>query len=85
MKRRQVAGRSLTAEELVGEFERLLADHPVDSRAVCAGLERLGYDPVAAVRARRWLRHGRPRSWRWDVEVEVSHRLSDDPDAVIES
>lgn len=83
MKRRQTTGRVLSAEELAGEFDRLLADHPLSPSAVRAGLEAVGYDPVAAVRARRWLRHGRPRSWRWDVEAEVGHRLSDDPAALV--
>lgn len=69
MRRRQSVG-SLSAEELATEFDRLLADHPLTPSAVRAGLERLGYDAVTAVRARRWVRHGRPRSWSWqDAET----------------
>lgn len=80
MRRRQSVG-SLSAEELAAEFDRLLADHPLSPSLVRAGLEAVGYDPVAAVRARRWLRHGRPRSWRWDLETDAGRRLSDDPAA----
>ncbi len=43
------------------------ADLPPDARAAyLAGVLGLhGSDVVTAIRARRWLRHGRPAGWSW--------------------
>lgn len=71
MRRRLGGYRSLTAEQLVDLSTSLPGAGAPQGSAMAdqwhAGLRALGYDVVDVIRARRWLRHGRPAGYRWDL------------------
>lgn len=74
MRRRLRGDRSLTAEQLVDLYDQARATHAKGSpevarHAVNETLRDYGYDPVDAIRARRWLRRGQPPAdhWAWPL------------------
>ena len=71
MKRRRLANRTLTAEEVVAIEQEVMtayasASHEVRVHAERQALAVYGYTPVDVFRARVWIRRGRPADYRWD-------------------
>lgn len=71
----------MTAEEVVAVFQRAAAENAgasveVHNYAVREALADCGYSPVDAIRARFWLRRGKPADYPWDdFAAHPSHLL----------
>ena len=71
MRRRQNARRTLTADEVVELMHGVEANHTtasleVRNHAVREALAEYGYTPLDGLRARFWIRRGRPADYHWD-------------------
>lgn len=72
MKRRSNLDRGLTAHEVaaIGEaaqLEHKTASYEVRNHALRRALAEIGYTPLDYIRARYWLRHGKPAGYGWDA------------------
>lgn len=75
MRRRQGDRRRLTAQELVSAVAEAGLDERPDTDALQAFLDDLGYDSLQYIRARYWLRRGRPGGYWWDDPSRPIHGL----------
>jgi hypothetical protein len=71
MRRRRLIRRRLTAEELDAIYRAAQntnrhASSEVHRHAVRKALAEYGYTPLDAIRARYWLRRGKPAGYQWD-------------------
>ena len=72
MRRRRAGNRRLTAEQVIGlrrevESAYAHASHEVRRHALREALAQYGYTPLDVVRARFWIRRGKPADYRWDA------------------
>jgi hypothetical protein len=72
MRRRSNRGRNLLADEVLAigdaaQHEHRTASVEVRNHAVRQVLADAGYTPLDYMRARYWLRRGKPAGYRWDA------------------
>jgi hypothetical protein len=79
MRRRRPRGHDLTAEELVAVDEQARAEYAnaplkVRNQGVSEALAAYGFTSLDSIRARYWIRRGKPPDYQWYMPSTVQRK-----------